>query len=182
MSPAKVHSQQEQEKRAIIGPRPNPLRIKEDSHVTKKHSFFPREKTRNSDHHPVIIYANSPKIIHAKARDFMALVQSLTGLSRPNEVIENEKRNPEVEDSNGSSSTISMEEISAASHQYLADMPLFTPSSTNLLFSPLPMYRYADAVSFSPLPNLGCSVSPSVFSVKREFPKFSEDGRDSVFQ
>ncbi|KAF8037709.1 hypothetical protein BT93_B0535 [Corymbia citriodora subsp. variegata] len=32
--------------------------------------------------HPVIIYTHSPKIIHTQPRDFMALVQKLTGLSR----------------------------------------------------------------------------------------------------
>ncbi|KAF3431713.1 hypothetical protein FNV43_RR26447 [Rhamnella rubrinervis] len=32
---------------------------------------------------PVIIYTHSPKIIHTQARDFMALVQKLTGVSRP---------------------------------------------------------------------------------------------------
>ncbi|XP_068649226.1 VQ motif-containing protein 8, chloroplastic-like [Aristolochia californica] len=33
-------------------------------------------------HRPVIIYTHSPKIIRTEARDFMALVQKLTGLSR----------------------------------------------------------------------------------------------------
>ncbi|XP_030455594.1 VQ motif-containing protein 20 [Syzygium oleosum] len=32
--------------------------------------------------HPVIIYTHSPKIIHTQPRDFMALVQKLTGISR----------------------------------------------------------------------------------------------------
>lgn len=173
MSPEKTHSQ-EQERMAINGPRPTPLRIKMDSKAVKKPSSSHFSKARNSDHHhPVIIYAHSPKIIHAKARDFRALVQNLTGLSRPKEAIENEKETAEVlEHSNGSSSSITTEEISSSSHQYLADMPLFTPNSTNLLFSPLPMYRYLDAVSFSPLPNMGSSISPSLFAVKKEFPKF----------
>ncbi|CAL1370117.1 unnamed protein product [Linum trigynum] len=32
--------------------------------------------------HPVIIYTHSPKVIHTHPKDFMALVQKLTGLSR----------------------------------------------------------------------------------------------------
>nr|GMC69489.1 VQ motif-containing protein 20-like [Ipomoea batatas] len=33
--------------------------------------------------HPVIIYTHSPKVIHTQPKDFMALVQKLTGFSRP---------------------------------------------------------------------------------------------------
>ncbi|KAL7171195.1 hypothetical protein ACSBR2_035940 [Camellia fascicularis] len=56
----------------INGSRPTPLRIiNKDSHVI--------HKQRNQQ--PIITYTKSPKIIHAKPRDFMALVQRLTGLS-----------------------------------------------------------------------------------------------------
>ncbi|KAK7380050.1 hypothetical protein VNO78_32401 [Psophocarpus tetragonolobus] len=35
--------------------------------------------------HPVIIYTHSPKVIHTNPKDFMSLVQKLTGLSRSDE-------------------------------------------------------------------------------------------------
>ncbi|KAI6683404.1 hypothetical protein NL676_029317 [Syzygium grande] len=42
----------------------------------------PRPSQQQQQRHPVIIYTHSPKIIHTQPRDFMALVQKLTGLSR----------------------------------------------------------------------------------------------------
>ncbi|CAB4281294.1 unnamed protein product [Prunus armeniaca] len=41
-----------------------------------------RPPQQQQQRHPVIIYTHSPKIIHTHPRDFMALVQKLTGLSR----------------------------------------------------------------------------------------------------
>lgn len=58
----------------INGPRPPPLKLNKDSHAIHKPT------QRNG---PVIIYTHSPKIIHTQARDFMALVQRLTGNSTP---------------------------------------------------------------------------------------------------
>nr|XP_009777974.1 PREDICTED: protein MKS1-like [Nicotiana sylvestris] len=53
-----------------------PLKINRDSCHIKKPSFEQQQR------HPVIIYTHSPKIIRTHPRDFMALVQKLTGFSR----------------------------------------------------------------------------------------------------
>ncbi|KAG5245051.1 hypothetical protein OIU76_002803 [Salix suchowensis] len=58
----------------IQGPRPAALRLNQDSHKIKKPPLPPQRQ-------PVIIYAVSPKIIHAEESNFMAVVQRLTGLS-----------------------------------------------------------------------------------------------------
>ncbi|XP_017699730.3 VQ motif-containing protein 8, chloroplastic-like [Phoenix dactylifera] len=82
--------------REISGPRPASLKIHKDSHLIHKQSSSSSSSSSSSTttttssssthhhhqrHHPVIIYTHSPKIIHTQARDFMALVQKLTGLS-----------------------------------------------------------------------------------------------------
>ncbi|KAJ0973340.1 hypothetical protein J5N97_021299 [Dioscorea zingiberensis] len=62
--------------RELQGPRPTPLRLSKDSHKIKKsqtNEALPKQ--------PVIIYMASPKIIHTNPRDFMSLVQRLTGTS-----------------------------------------------------------------------------------------------------
>ncbi|CAL9781793.1 unnamed protein product [Musa acuminata subsp. burmannicoides] len=83
--------------REINGSRPAPLKIHKDSHLIHKASSSSSSSSSTSTstttttttsshqqqrHHPVIIYTHSPKVIHTQARDFMALVQKLTGLSR----------------------------------------------------------------------------------------------------
>lgn len=73
---------------------PPPLKISKDSHFIKKSSPSSSSSsstlaqlvvTKPPQRHPVIIYTHSPKIIHTHPRDFMALVQKLTGLSRSEE-------------------------------------------------------------------------------------------------
>ncbi|GKV46545.1 hypothetical protein SLEP1_g53518 [Rubroshorea leprosula] len=66
----------------INGQRPSPLKINKESHSIRKSSSSssisdapPKQKQRQ----PVIIYTDSPKIIHAQKQEFMALVQKLTG-------------------------------------------------------------------------------------------------------
>ncbi|XWS44754.1 hypothetical protein CRYUN_Cryun15aG0074600 [Craigia yunnanensis] len=73
----------------IQGPRPTPLKVSKDSHKIKKpppHATFPAPEAaadqRRRD--PVIIYAVSPKVIHAEESDFMSIVQRYTGLSSVN--------------------------------------------------------------------------------------------------
>ncbi|KAJ8510422.1 hypothetical protein OPV22_000856 [Ensete ventricosum] len=79
--------------REINGSRPAPLKIHKDSHLIHKASSSSSSSSSTSTsittsshqqqrHHPVIIYTHSPKVIHTQTRDFMALVQKLTGLSR----------------------------------------------------------------------------------------------------
>lgn len=83
---------------------PPPLKINKVSHMIKKSSSSslsspPSSSSSSStsslgvvgpakpphQRHPVIIYTHSPKIIHTHPKDFMALVQKLTGLSRSDE-------------------------------------------------------------------------------------------------
>ncbi|XP_061994803.1 VQ motif-containing protein 8, chloroplastic-like [Rosa rugosa] len=75
----------------ISGNRPSPLKINRDSYLIHKqqpsrmagaHGYHQQQQQR---HHPVIIYTQSPKVIHTRPHDFMALVQKLTGLSRSDE-------------------------------------------------------------------------------------------------
>uniref|UniRef100_A0A7N0TL40 VQ domain-containing protein n=1 Tax=Kalanchoe fedtschenkoi TaxID=63787 RepID=A0A7N0TL40_KALFE len=81
----------------INGARPAPLQLHKSSHVIYKasssssssvstacssNSSFARHAAHNHQRNgPVIIYTQSPKVIHTQPRDFMALVQKLTGLS-----------------------------------------------------------------------------------------------------
>ncbi|GMH23978.1 hypothetical protein Nepgr_025821 [Nepenthes gracilis] len=76
----------------LHGPRPTPLRVSKDSHKIQKPPPAPKPPlhsqplaqplTRPSDsddRQTVIIYAVSPKIVHADASNFMSIVQRLTG-------------------------------------------------------------------------------------------------------
>ncbi|XP_042499610.1 VQ motif-containing protein 20-like [Macadamia integrifolia] len=98
MSPGLFRDDQQAKKEMMNGPRPSPLKINKDSHPIQKPSsssmssvpppfngvaaVATKQQQNQQRHHPVIIYTHSPKIIHTHARDFMALVQKLTGLSR----------------------------------------------------------------------------------------------------
>ncbi|KAL6007489.1 hypothetical protein ACLOJK_032987 [Asimina triloba] len=99
MSPSQVTDDQHV-RREMTGPRPTPLKINKESHLIHKPSSSSSSSSSTSSlantaaasasaskqhRHPVIIYTHSPKIIHTQARDFMALVQKLTGLSRSDE-------------------------------------------------------------------------------------------------
>ncbi|KAA8529151.1 hypothetical protein F0562_034050 [Nyssa sinensis] len=79
MSPAKFPADHEQARRVINGAHPSPLRINKDSLVIQKPSS---SHAATKQQNPIIIHTHSPKIIHTQARDFMALVQKLTGVSR----------------------------------------------------------------------------------------------------
>lgn len=68
----------------LQGPRPPPLKISRESHKIRKAA--PRVPSVPSNPiinrtQPVIIYMHSPKVIHAEVKDFMTLVQRLTGRS-----------------------------------------------------------------------------------------------------
>ncbi|ESQ48068.1 hypothetical protein EUTSA_v10022101mg [Eutrema salsugineum] len=70
----------------IYPPSPSPsplLKLNKDSHVIKKPpSPSSSSSTAAKPRQPVIIYTNTPKIIHTNPKDFMSLVQKLTGMSR----------------------------------------------------------------------------------------------------
>ncbi|KAE9588224.1 hypothetical protein Lal_00003286 [Lupinus albus] len=107
MSPSQFHAKKDSTITTINNNNmPPPLKINKDSHLIKKSSSFsslspPSSSSSSSSlslvstsmasgvitlnkppqRHPVIIYTHSPKVIHTHPRDFMALVQKLTGLS-----------------------------------------------------------------------------------------------------
>ncbi|XP_027126128.1 VQ motif-containing protein 20-like [Coffea eugenioides] len=96
MSPA--HFSDQHAKKEMIAL--SPLKINRDSHFIKKSSPSSSSSSSSSSlvngvanatnkpaqqRHPVIIYTHSPKVIHTHPKDFMALVQKLTGLSRSSE-------------------------------------------------------------------------------------------------
>lgn len=115
MSPSEFHAKKENtnptNNNNVNGLLPPPLKINKDSHSIKKSSSSSSPPSSSSSsssisssslvssvmaqgvatsnkplqRHPVIIYTHSPKIIHTHPRDFMALVQKLTGLSRSEE-------------------------------------------------------------------------------------------------
>ena len=168
MSPTKFQDEQNPRKE-INFPRPSPLKINKDSHFINKQP----SAAKHQQQHPVIIYTHSPKIIHTQARDFMALVQKLTGLSSSDTVQKNAPLRPQdgvqpsSRDDNESSSVLTDEHygggggdgnVSSSSvspmfkapHHYLADIPLFTPNSTDFFCSPRRFYRYHDPAFSSP--------------------------------
>ncbi|XP_018816371.2 protein MKS1-like [Juglans regia] len=72
----------------LQGRRPPPLTVSKDSHKIKKPPPHPQPKPplnpfrpQQQPFQPVIIYAVSPKVIHATVSDFMSIVQRLTGPS-----------------------------------------------------------------------------------------------------
>ncbi|KAL3513828.1 hypothetical protein ACH5RR_026545 [Cinchona calisaya] len=68
-------------RRELQGPRPTPLRVRKDSHKIRKPPVPPQasQALAPPPRPPVIIYAVSPKVIHANPNEFMTLVQRLTG-------------------------------------------------------------------------------------------------------
>ncbi|KAG7013019.1 VQ motif-containing protein 8, chloroplastic, partial [Cucurbita argyrosperma subsp. argyrosperma] len=100
--------------RHIHGPRPPPLLLHKHSRTIRKPSPPPQLRR------PVIIYTHSPKIIHTQPKDFMALVQRLTGCSPPN-------ADKAPSDNNDSSSVVTEED---------SNCPLFTPRSLVNSLSP----------------------------------------------
>ncbi|XP_044492254.1 VQ motif-containing protein 8, chloroplastic [Mangifera indica] len=191
MSPKKFHEDHRERSRSnhneefiINGPRPSPLNINKDSHAIHKSSSLSGVvqaqaqalnaiNKKQQRQQPVIIYTESPKVIHTQARDFMALVQKLTGLSRDDDQEQekaNNKKNPNLEkeekkplDSDADVSPI----MNPPRNPFLADIPLFTPNSTDFFCSPRPMYRFSHYNS----PNTKNPISPSVFEFFKELPE-----------
>ncbi|KAL1223298.1 VQ motif-containing protein 8 [Cardamine amara subsp. amara] len=159
MNPTRSHE--------INGSRPPSLKLTGESHSIKKTSscsvmnYRQPQPRRHGHAGPVIIYVHSPKVIHTRAEDFMALVQRLTGLD---EII---RRNPN--DVSESSSVVT-EEVNVGDddtaarqqRQKLADIPLFTPSSMTMFGSPTHLLYLS--------PNWTDPVSPSVFKFMTKLP------------
>lgn len=112
MSPTQFHAKRDDV--VANGLCPPPLKINKDSHCIKKSSPPSSSSSSSSSstlaaaaskppqqqqRHPVIIYTHSPKVIHTHPRDFMALVQKLTGLTRSDEdAAAAEQANPSSEE------------------------------------------------------------------------------------
>ncbi|CAL9094957.1 unnamed protein product [Musa acuminata var. zebrina] len=58
-------------------PRLAPLKVRRDCHAIKKRPVVPPAPPQYR--RPIIIYAVSPKVVHATPSDFMSVVQRLTG-------------------------------------------------------------------------------------------------------
>lgn len=104
MSPSQFHANRDTRSPGFCPP---PLKINKSSHSIKKSSSLSSSSSSSppliggnmagstaakpppQHRHPVIIYTHSPKVIHTHPRDFMALVQKLTGLSRPEDAAPN---------------------------------------------------------------------------------------------
>ncbi|WOH13357.1 hypothetical protein DCAR_0832867 [Daucus carota subsp. sativus] len=171
--------------RVINGPRPSPLKINKHSNAIQKPPHHHRKL-------PVIIYVHSPKIIHTKPSDFMALVQKLTGSIQRNEnalndqnsnsnknlivgAIYNEKEESssgvadEMNDANGdvkeASSTVPP---ANRNRDFLNDFPLYTPN----YYPGDHVLRYSDMVFQSP--NMGnmLTLSPSFLEVMKDLPQY----------
>ncbi|KAK2635191.1 hypothetical protein Ddye_029983 [Dipteronia dyeriana] len=173
MSPAKLHDDHNnhpirRSSDQINGPRPSPLKLNKDSHTIQKptssSSLAPPQQHRNG---PVIIYTHSPKIIHTQARDFMALVQKLTGHSDRNH---QPKTTTPAGDGGGLAGILTSVNVSPAmkppANPFLADIPLFTPNSADHFFcSPTAMYRLPETTTNNP-------ISPSVLDFLKGLPEY----------
>lgn len=186
----KLYGFHEEPKKVIInGPRPSSLVINKDSHMIRKETKLQRPQRIN----PIIIYTESPKIIHTKAKDFMALVQRLTGRSSTNDNLSTTASLPQEGSENfGSSlsdgSNYNSNETSSAlrrfgenlvesgaiiqhgpSHLDFVDMPLSTPNSSDFFCSSgSSVYKYSD----SPYGVLGSLISPSGLEFMKELPEY----------
>ncbi|KAJ0900475.1 putative VQ motif-containing protein/18/20/21/25 [Helianthus annuus] len=149
------HKQQMKSGIVINGPRPSPLNIKQESHtIHKNHHHHQQQKQIRK---PVIIYIHSPEIIHTKPHEFMALVQKLTGCSSSNDQQQQQQKKKNkmkkktlkqdgLYDLNVNDSGVthkrdeSMKSKSpmfkTPSNPYVADVPLFTPNTSDHFFSP----------------------------------------------
>ncbi|KAE8653773.1 Detected protein of unknown function [Hibiscus syriacus] len=168
------------------GVRPTPLKISKESNVIQKPSSsadHPKQQQQKRQG-PIIIYTHSPKIIHTQARDFMTLVQRLTGLSRPDRELDentapvvlatrprkNDKVNRQednetsswITDENGGSYVPTTTTVSGM-NPFFADMPLFTPSSTDFFCSPRPVHMFGD---------MGTLNSPTLLEFLKGLPDY----------
>lgn len=186
MSPSQPNDDQ-QARREINGPRPSPLKLNKESHLIQKPTSSSSSSSSSAtssllttatvavckqQRHPVIIYTHSPKIIHTQPRDFMALVQKLTGLAPSDEQaapVQQQKAEggspppPEGNNETTTSSAVTEEKVCGGRgdaqvssslvspvfdppNPFFSDIPLFTPNSSEFFCSPRPFYRHPDSV------------------------------------
>ncbi|XP_068636474.1 VQ motif-containing protein 8, chloroplastic-like [Aristolochia californica] len=206
MSPSQFHDDHAH-RREINGPRPAPLKINKESHVVQKQTISSSCATSSltiasatskqhrqqqpQQRYPVIIYTHSPKIIRTEARDFMALVQKLTGLSRSDDPPQQGLSSAATlltsssgncvstrivgSDDGTSSSVVTNENCGITEAQVSASIsPVYDPPQ-NSFFSDIPLFTPTSSDFFcSPQslyrypdpvfisPSMGSSFSPSV--------------------
>ncbi|OIW12932.1 hypothetical protein TanjilG_15852 [Lupinus angustifolius] len=176
----------------INGPRPSTLMINKDSHLIRKPSISDK-KQHKQKRVPIVIYTQSPKIIHTEAQDFMALVQSLTGMSSSKEKVphqpdqkayEESKYNNNSSKEGGSETEIcvkkedydetlvkwgaNVENSSPSNIMRFADMPLCTPNSSHFFCSSRSVFKCSD----NPYGILGSLISPSGLEFMKELPEY----------
>ncbi|XP_004497082.1 VQ motif-containing protein 8, chloroplastic [Cicer arietinum] len=105
-------------KKVINGPRPSPLMIRKPNSCHKQQRV------------PIIIYTQSPKIIHTKAQDFMALVQRLTGMSHNDQEV---SENFESSLSDGSNSNFKHDEKMWMQQDHVSDGDETTSKTNSVL-------------------------------------------------
>ncbi|KAJ0725101.1 putative VQ motif-containing protein/18/20/21/25 [Helianthus annuus] len=178
MSPTRFlngdHIQQTKSGVAINGPRPTPLKLKQESHTIHKH----QQQQPQMIGKPIIIYMRSPKVIHTKPHDFMALVQKLTGKSGSKHQ-EQQKKNKTLEEGYGVSHEMNNIINNSMSpmfnkplNPFASDMPLFTPNSSDYLFSPSSFLKLSDVVSSSPNKTTNSSSPGSIVEFMKRLPEY----------
>ncbi|ERM93643.1 hypothetical protein AMTRI_Chr03g149490 [Amborella trichopoda] len=152
--------------RELQGQRPSPLMVNKGSRKIKKAHHVAPLPPSVPYRPPVIIYTRSPKVIHAKAHDFMTLVQRLTGSSSSSSSLSSSS-------SSSSSSSYSSSYSSSSSSSFSSNSLLF--SSYNNQYGPnghTPLSNFdLDQVQdpgievrgnpFPPTQETICPVSPS---------------------
>ncbi|KAK1298059.1 hypothetical protein QJS10_CPB14g00349 [Acorus calamus] len=178
--------------------KPPPLRINKDSHAIQKSSSSSASTgstvtvasssnaPKPPQRHPVIIYTHSPKVIHTHPRDFMALVQKLTGFSRSDEDVvddnnnnnnnNNEERRVEVAVGGGGGGESEPSDgplVYDPPNPYVDNIPPFTPNSEFFCSMGPMFYRYQEQPVFvNPSGFGGSSISPSLLKVFKSFPEY----------
>ncbi|XP_027362739.1 VQ motif-containing protein 8, chloroplastic-like [Abrus precatorius] len=193
---ARFHSLHEHSEKVVINDsRPSPLMINKHSHLIRKPPSS--SSSFKSFENPIIIYTESPKVFHTKPRDFMALVQRLTGITHSNQ---DDNLNPQFDASENyepflfdrSKPNISVkaqakeQNVSCAGDKTNSALresddeicvkqePFVQHSYCNLgfadvpLFTPTSVYKYSD----TPFGFLGSLLSPSGLEVLRELPEY----------
>ncbi|XP_021910166.1 VQ motif-containing protein 8, chloroplastic-like [Carica papaya] len=170
------HGQESAKKEMMINgsSRPSPLKIHKESRLIQKQQH----------RQPVIIYAHSPKVIHTQARDFMALVQRLTGLDKTTSD-ENDSSSV-LTDENSAATNINsaaaataatvMSSSSSSSPSQVMNttnnnnqhnhIPIFTPNSSDLFCSPRPVFRFSETST------IANSLSPSFLEFMKGLPDY----------
>ncbi|KAI3725416.1 hypothetical protein L1987_65204 [Smallanthus sonchifolius] len=113
MSPAPFHAKEEQYdsgtydqsplKTNFLHRLPPPPSSTGSSPTITSDTVKTRSQEQQPPPRPLIIYTHSPKVIHTQPRDFMALVQKLTGFTRPPEDAQPTQRQASFEDNESTS-------------------------------------------------------------------------------